>query len=528
MNNFSNKSKPIEAQIEYSEKWFDENPDKGLRDLYSDFLKVKIGDHDPFIMDLSERIRSFFSIPFEKIQSLSEFELYTKLPEDQKIFLKSLDDKDFRNWYDELVTILKDIYAETIIESLKKKELKHSLSRIKSNIPALCERCFSYLVFDSLKGVEVVKQAKLFQIADTRILFLDIFETTLNPDFFDGHLFRLCNGDSQKRINKWYSIAIDNIINRIDNLTDEEQIALIPDIELLLKHEQNYKRAKSRNYLGIEGLEDFYLIILNRFEKKLREFNEKKENEKFHSKIDDLLVQIKLYLGRGGDYILIQLKKILEENFNKLNDELKKSAENIINQINNYIENKPDHLEVFFKKISDQLSTITSKIENRDEEYKNKFETIDNRLNFINEKLEKEAVKSKKYFFSIGVKSIDTDKSKQEKIDKFRKFFKANKQKFSKNYKLSEFDSLYDSRVKYVEKFDFEGDILDLLELIVFLKTENIEIITQNKIWKVVKSRFLIKGDDIDFDETQLAQKATDIKFEKTSKRFRELNSCLE
>lgn len=436
MVRFLRKSKPIETQIEYSEKWFDENSCKSLRDLYSDFLKVKIGDHDPFILDLSERIRSFFSIPFEKIQLLSEFELYIKLPEDQKVFLNSLDDKDLSNWYDKMLSELKDIYAETIIESLRRNELKHSLSGIKSNIPALIERCFSFLVFDSLKGVEVIKKTKPFHLADTRILFIDILEATLNPDFFDGHLFRLCKGDSQKRINKWFSIAMNNSIDKIDSLSDEEQIALIPKIELILKHEQNYKISKEKNYKGIKKFEKFYLLILKRFEKKLNLLREKQFNESVQKKLDIFEAQIEPVI-------------------------------------------------------------------NKDESFK-----------------------VKKHFFYIGKKTSDSPKIMKKNKEKFRTFFKRIKHKFSNNYSLSDFESLYESTVNYVEKFDCQIEIKELIFIVKFLKEK--EIISQYKMWKIVKNRFLINGEEIAMPEKELAQISKSINLELNKEVYKTLNSYLE
>lgn len=142
------------------------------------------------------------------------------------------------------------------------------------------------------------------------------------------------------------------------------------------------------------------------------------------------------------------------------------------------------------------------------------------------EKQKEDLVKINKYYFKIGVKA-DNQKQVIEKQNQLCRVFKELQKgmKFYGEYYFIDFKSLYDTKVNYIEKFDWQGDIRELVGVFEFLKAK--EVISPFEIWKTVKNRFLINGEEINKPKEKLADICRNVNLNPKSELYRILNSCL-
>jgi hypothetical protein len=320
----------LEEPTLYSENWFDNYSDKSLRDLYHDYKLMNFDIHDEFILDLSCRIKSAFSIPYDDIQLFESTLLYNRLTDDVKDSLMSIEIIALRNCYFEMINILKDEFVNIIAERVKANNEKNSLDYILGTIHRLCEDCFNDIVFISAKAIEELKKNKLFKYAEAETILLEIIKETLKPDNFNKEQLRFSHKDHQSMRDKWYEIVIRHTVNKLNSLPVEEKIGLIPTIEQYLHNEQNFKVAKKHDYEGIEGLEEFYQLFLQRF-KDLEIVNkEKEENIK--------------------GYFLVGKKDDSKEKIEKKTLQLR----NFLYSIKHRFDNNPSDLKSIFKPWADE------------------------------------------------------------------------------------------------------------------------------------------------------------------------------
>lgn len=257
----------LEEPIEYSENWFDKYSDMSLRDLYNDYKHIKFDFHDEFILDLSYKIKSAFSIPFDDIKPFESTLLYSRLQSDVKDCLMSVGTSILRNFYYEMINILKDEYVSGIEDRVKTNYEKNTLSYILGTIHQLCEDCFHDILFFSAKALEELQKNKLFKYADADALLCEIIKNKIQSKHFSREQLRFTYKNHQSMRDKWYEIAIKHTVDKLNGLPSEDKLALIPIIKNYLHNEQNFKVAKGFEYKGIDGLEKFYKLLLVRYER---------------------------------------------------------------------------------------------------------------------------------------------------------------------------------------------------------------------------------------------------------------------
>ena len=104
-----------------------------------------------------------------------------------------------------------------------------------------------------------------------------------------------------------YEIAIKHNIFKLNDLTQDQKNQLIPYIKSQLASEQNLKLAKGFSYPGIDGLEDFYKLHIERFE------NEKKERQEQNKEISINDTRSFLAIGTKSDLKVKNARDMIEK-----------------------------------------------------------------------------------------------------------------------------------------------------------------------------------------------------------------------
>jgi hypothetical protein len=287
------KGKPV---FNYSYKWFEIYPDRGLHELYQDFLESNPWDKEVFFIDLSVYLRSSFEISYDDIQHPVEHYTCVNLSGASKQLINEIEKKDLMPLFEYMIPVYIEVLIDQTKNLIQERCIIDSLNSIRNNAKTTLENIFSRLIINSAMLVRnFVLNDNIYRFADSNAILFDIIKESIKKESFSVHTFTLAHGTEKQYIDKVHEIAIMHTAFVLDRLSYEEKLALIPTLKQYLHNEQNFKVAKRFDYKGIDGLEVFYKTFLGRFEK------ERDEKIKKEKKVEDENKKMFFQIGSKKD-----------------------------------------------------------------------------------------------------------------------------------------------------------------------------------------------------------------------------------
>ncbi|MDX9847933.1 MAG: hypothetical protein RBT74_13205 [Tenuifilaceae bacterium] len=131
--------------------------------------------------------------------------------------------------------------------------------------------------------------------------------------------------------------------------------------------------------------------------------------------------------------------------------------------------------------------------------------------------------------FKLNIRGSKTkdqiEKETKKKEEEFKNVFKGLSAHYFNNFRTNDFESLFNTNAKAILKYNFKGNLYELMLVISFLKKK--EIITQYNLWNTIKDRFLINDRAITEENTLLIEEFRKVELDKNSEIYKLMNKYL-